>query len=441
MSMRSTRGVLAAALMAVTVLTAACGGSSSDGKGDASKDTAPAAERPAKLSALFANTHQPALEALITDYKAVQPKTEVAPLQFLPTGDIRKLLLTRIQAGQAPDMFFVNGGNAAPSAVWPLAGEGKLLDLSDSPWSGSIPDYAKDGADFKGKTYALPVAQFLQAVAYNKDIFSKLKLEPPTSFDGLLETCKTVAKAGITPFTQGFAELNGFSVTLSTLAAQPYVTLPDWNEQRTSGQVKFATSPEWRSTLEMFTDMKKGGCYDKNVAGTTVDAAYAAFAKGKAAMSLLATVQAGALKKIDPEFSPGWFPFPGRDAANTRVVVNASGMIAVSADTKSPEQAKALLDYIAEPEQAGKFAKLSGGISADQVANCTLDSALADLTAPCQAKQIIGAVTDSWPNRNMSLGFFATALQALTVDKTTVDDVLAGFDYMWDNPDATAPEN
>jgi raffinose/stachyose/melibiose transport system substrate-binding protein len=391
------------------------------------------------LSALLVNTHQPAYEILVKNFNNVVKDITIGPVTYLPSGTIRTLLLTQFQSGNAPDLFFANGGNAAPSAVWPLAADHKLLDLSSGPWTKRVTSLVKPDVTYKGKFYALPIAAFLQGVAYNPAVMRSLNLKPPTTFGQLLQECATIKNAGKIPFAQGFAEQNGFSNWQATLSTLVYAKQANWNDLRDAHKVSFQTSATWRRALTMLVEMKNGGCFSPGVAGTTVAQAYAQLAKGDAAMSVLATVQTGALQAVDPNFTPGWFPFPYDSAKDTRVILNASGNLSVNASTKYPQQAKTFINFLGRPKQASLFAKVTGGVSDYDAKKCVLPVSLKEFVPMCKAGKLIAARTGSWPNRNLGIGYLNPSMQALITGQKNVDEILKGLDFMWDNTDATAP--
>jgi raffinose/stachyose/melibiose transport system substrate-binding protein len=196
----------------------------------------PAAAKPneqVSLSGLFVNTNTTAFGILIKNFNNVYPDIQIDRVQYLTSGTLRTLLLTQLGAGNAPDLFFVNGGNSAPSAVWPLAQTGHLLDLGSRPWVKRL-GLTKSRAQWNGKTYALPIGLFLSSVAYNRKLFRQLNLRVPTTFPQLLTMCRQITAAGKIPFAQGFAEASGLSNWISAVSFLPYVRQPNWNELRTS---------------------------------------------------------------------------------------------------------------------------------------------------------------------------------------------------------------
>jgi raffinose/stachyose/melibiose transport system substrate-binding protein len=271
----------------------------------------------------------------------------------------------------------------------------------------------------------------------------KLGLKVPANFGQLLTMCDKIKAAGYIPFAQGFGGgPAGFANWIANLAAFVYVQTPDWNTQRAQGKVHFATDPQWIQSLQMIVDMQQHGCFSPGAAGTSVQAAMQQLVSGQAVMSELATVQTGALQAIDPKFVPGWFLVSAVKAQNTRIVVNAAAVLAASATTKYPDQARAFINFLGRPKQANLFNKVAGGVSDAEVKACNFNKDLPYLeamVAACQKGKLINGVTGTWPNPNLALAYLAASMQGLITGQLTVYQLLKGADYMWDNPTATAP--
>jgi ABC-type glycerol-3-phosphate transport system substrate-binding protein len=122
------------------------------------------------------------------------------------------------------------------------------------------------------------------------------------------------------------------------------------------------------------------------------------------------------------------------------MIVNDSSVAVINAATTHPKEAQAFLNFIGRPKQQSLFAKISGGTSDYDIKSCNLDPTLLSNFIPlCKKKLVVSAKTGSWPNPNMGLGYLNGALQGLLLGSKSVDDVLKGLDYMWDNPTATSP--
>ena len=102
------------------------------------------------LTVIYDSTFKSALQPVITAFEQQNPGTKV-DVNYVG-GDVGNLISTQIRAGTAPDLFltFPGGGNAM--GVQTLASQGRLLDLSDSPWASQIPKLWQDSMQHEGKT-------------------------------------------------------------------------------------------------------------------------------------------------------------------------------------------------------------------------------------------------------------------------------------------------
>jgi raffinose/stachyose/melibiose transport system substrate-binding protein len=80
---------------------------------------------------------------------------------------------------------------------------GQLRDLSHLPSAkrirGDIGSLTNEYATFPGRTSVLPYSLAAAGVIYNKQIFAKLRLPVPKTWDEFVEVCKELKKAGVTP--------------------------------------------------------------------------------------------------------------------------------------------------------------------------------------------------------------------------------------------------
>jgi ABC-type glycerol-3-phosphate transport system substrate-binding protein len=86
---------------------------------------------------------------------------------------------------------------------------GAISDLSDlwesEDLADAYPQSISELAKVDGRPYFVPLTVQWNPIFYRKDIFDELGLEPPDSWDSLLQTCRTLNEAGIVPFTNSAA--------------------------------------------------------------------------------------------------------------------------------------------------------------------------------------------------------------------------------------------
>lgn len=113
----------------------------------------------------------------------------------------RDKIRTMISAGQAPDLFSVDG----TFKLADLAGSGKLMDfspyLADSEWSKLYSDGALDDAAVDGKIIALPFESAVFGIYYNTELLQAAGYnEFPKTYDELFEMAEALKAQDVIAF-------------------------------------------------------------------------------------------------------------------------------------------------------------------------------------------------------------------------------------------------
>lgn len=103
-----------------------------------------------------------------------------------------------------PDIFMTWSGAFLETYIR----AGKVLPLDDDldaapGWRDSFEKTAFDSVRFNNKIYAIPTAKAVAALFYNKEIFNRLGLKPPKTYDELKHTIKTLRASGVLPMALG----------------------------------------------------------------------------------------------------------------------------------------------------------------------------------------------------------------------------------------------
>jgi len=186
--MKSTRNIirLVAALVAFTLIAAACGDSGSTPTATADttasttttaapKDAGPTTIRYLTFSA--APDHLADLDAMITGFETDNPDVKV-DVETLPFDEYFSVLRTQIAGNDAPDAFEVNYENFVSFAT-----AGTLADLSSHASDIAGSGYYQKAADafaLDGTPFALPESYSTVVLFYNKDLFDQAGIAYPT---------------------------------------------------------------------------------------------------------------------------------------------------------------------------------------------------------------------------------------------------------------------
>ncbi len=181
---------LSAAVLALGLTTAACGGGS--GSGEAQSSTGP-------IKVWLSNNPEEIAwgKAMVKEWNAAHSDQKVTA-QEIPAGKTSEEVIgAAITAGNAPCLVF----NTSPAAVPQFEKQGGLVPLDDFKGATSYIESRSGGSadQYKspdGKFYQIPWKQNPVMIFYNKDLFKKAGLDPNNpklaSYDEFLAASKKI---------------------------------------------------------------------------------------------------------------------------------------------------------------------------------------------------------------------------------------------------------
>ncbi|MDM7990803.1 extracellular solute-binding protein [Arthrobacter sp. zg-Y877] len=132
-------------------------------------------------------------EGVIEEFEAANEGITVN-LQVESWENLESVLQTKIQAGEAPDIY--NGG-----AFSAFADEGLLYPANEVASEETISDFQKSFAEnetLDGTQYGLPLIASVRALFYNQDLFDAAGVEaPPTTWDELHAAAQKISATGV----------------------------------------------------------------------------------------------------------------------------------------------------------------------------------------------------------------------------------------------------
>jgi ABC-type glycerol-3-phosphate transport system substrate-binding protein len=148
---------------------------------------------------------------------------------------------------------------------------------------------------YGGKQWAAPLYIIGQPFCYNKKLFEQAGLDPetpPTTWDELLETCRTLKSKGITPLAIGNKDTFGGRWAWAFLAVQTLDSLDDLKAPLL-GDASFA-DPKFSEWATRWKELIDNDYYNEDAMSLDADGGRDVFTAGKAAMAW--TVENGALE-------------------------------------------------------------------------------------------------------------------------------------------------
>lgn len=381
---------------------------------------------------------KPALDAIIRKFERAHPNITVKPT-YATVQERAPLLSTQFQAGTAPDVIGLVGGNAHPAPLFQYAKSGKLVDLSSAPWVARLPSFMKPVVSVNGAVYGGQALVYTTATIYNRPLFERLGLKVPETFDQFLALCGAIRDKApnVTPLAwPGSIPAVITDVMTMSASSDVYARNPQWNQQRQRGEVKFQTTPGWRNAIERIVRMRDAKCFGPSTVSDTFQQSVAQMAGEKAAMLMGADALLPALRAANPKTEFGMFPLPGRTKDETYIVLDPNENFAVNKKSGNISAAREFVDFLAQPEQSRILAKTVGTVAPQDYARARDAKVSAkalgkdhELFAPHASRFVVNP-SNLWPTPEIA-SEMAQAAQGLFSGQSTVDDVLKAADEAW----------
>jgi raffinose/stachyose/melibiose transport system substrate-binding protein len=301
-------------------------------------------------------------------FKDFEAKTgNKVEVQALPGGDYDNMLKTRFSTGDFPDVFLMQPGTKqyvklrADETLYEWSGEAGVWDNVIE----SITEFQKN-AD--GKAYGVPFGKTgMMGVFYNKDVFAKAGVEPPTNYANLLEIAEKIKGAGITPFYEGVKDgwptqvfyLTGWVSQVDQEIGDEGVQKLDKNE------LKLSDIAALKDLFVKSKEIKDLGLFQKNTLSGTFDELQNELGEGKVAMAFMLD---GILPQLEKKFGKefvtdkiGFFPFPSATDTGTAMITPPNQLM-VPSKAKNLEAAKELVKFMISSDSVNTFYQNQPGI-------------------------------------------------------------------------------
>jgi raffinose/stachyose/melibiose transport system substrate-binding protein len=244
---------------------------------------------------------------------------------------------------------------------------GVFAPLNGQPFLKDYKSGALAAETYQGKTYGVVSGEYQEGVFYNKQIFAKYHLSPPTTYSQFLTVLQTLKSHSVTPMWLGLGAVG--PVYLQFL----YYNLIDSVWQPTvSGPLATALengSQKWTSPAftQAMTEEKTLAQYlEPGYQGEAWQGMPGAFADGKAAMLLDGSWDLASVQAANPKTQVGFFPLPGSNtAANNKSELQND--LTFSVLNGSPHKALAMkwLSFFSQPNIYKQYVDTTG-ISSSQ---------------------------------------------------------------------------
>ena len=356
-----TRLLLSIATVAlIAVVAAACGAQKSPSNaGAATPSGNSSVTGSVSVMGVWSGAEQKAFQQVIDSFKAMYPNVNVT---YTSAGDqLPTVLSTAVQGGNPPSVAFV----AQPGLMKDFAKRGALkpIDYALNAVKENFGPSTVDLGTIDGKLYGfLFKGANKSTVWYNVKAFQDAGVQPPATWDELLQAAQTLKASGVKAYSIGGAD----GWTLTDLFENIYLRTagPDMYDKLTNLDIPW-TDPSVATALQ---DMAKIFSDTSNIAGGTSGALQTDFPTSvtnvyttppKAAMVFEGDFVQGNIldsTKAQPETGFNQFAFPSIDGSPASVVGGGDTLITFSNDSAT----QAFVKYLTTPEAATIWVKVGG---------------------------------------------------------------------------------
>lgn len=305
-----------------------------------------------------------AFEAAVEAFRAANPDIEVTA----NNGDreAHKNTIRSALQNDAPDVITWYPGNR----MAPFVDAGLFMDISDL-WA-SDPNLSANFEAIKptmsrdGKQWGVPYSYYQWGVYYRKDIFDKLGLSEPTTWDEMLAACDVMKENGVTPFTIGTKFL------WTAAGVFDYLNLRtngyEVHNALTAGEIKY-TDDRIRATFANWETMLDRCSFVDNHATMSWQEALAPFANGDAAMYVMGNFAVAGMKDAGlTDEQIDFFQFPEITPGLPRAEEAPADAFFIPANATNVENAKKFLAFVASPEVQSEWNKAIGQLPPNSAA-------------------------------------------------------------------------
>lgn len=265
-------------------------------------------------------------------------------------------------ATDIPDVFMSWGGDALKTYV----DYGLVADITDefAGYKDEYYDFAFGLSTYDDKIYGVGIGIAPSAVFYNKDIFEKVGVEVPTTYEELDQVCAKLKEAGYIPFALG--NKNKWPGLLEYTMLGVDLGGKEMADGLVNRTVSFDNEVFVEAGYRLLDFVDKGyypdgaNGIDHNAGGTRM-----MFYNEIAAMFIMTNGFISNCQAEDPDFydKVGAFQYPVCDEATTGGVVAGGNVFSVSSQMEDTQMGADFLYYLTNAELSQEYLDAGGSFT------------------------------------------------------------------------------
>jgi raffinose/stachyose/melibiose transport system substrate-binding protein len=270
-------------------------------------------------------------------------------------------LSTALAAGTGPDVIHIRAYGGTEQFA--KAGYLEPLTPAKVPGLANIPDTALGSVSMRSdkQVYAVPFASQTLGIMINREIFTRLGVQVPETWDQLIATCKTIKEkgGGIVPIANGLATAWMVEVFNSVFTLSLHGR--DFVSDMVAGKATF-TDPRYVGSLTKLLELRD--YMPTGFAGVDYPTSQQLFVSGRAAMFAGGSFEIANFRRQNPGLALEFHAPPAAATGGARLVsLFYDGGYAVNAKSAKKEAALTLVRHMATKAFGDRFSALLGNIS------------------------------------------------------------------------------
>ena len=344
-------GRMRAIVLLILLLAAGC----SDGVdgADGADETQPEQSQTQEISvmAVYTGAEQRAFEGVLDRFMEINPDVEV---RYRSAGDeLPTVLETAVKGGNPPDLAML----PQPGVLKDFATRGELesLDFARDAVEQNMGEYAVELGTVDGTLYGfLVLTNNGSPVWYNVQLFEEAGVQPPSTWEELVDVASTLKDSGVPAYSFGGAD----GWTLSAIFENIYLRTagPEKYDQLAAHEIPW-TDPSVKEALGYMADLFED---PENIAGGPEGALETDFPTSvsqvfstspKAAMTIIADFAYGVITdstEAQPVTDFDVFDFPSINGSPPAVVGGGDSVVMF----RDSDAARGLVEYLTTEEAA-----------------------------------------------------------------------------------------
>ncbi len=214
--------------------------------------------------------------------------------QIVPADQYQDLLLTRLNAGEGPDIWGAQSGFALKTTY---NVEENAVELTNEPWASVYSPFSAEQTGVDGKNYGLTYYDTTTDyyMVYNKKLFEAAGASVPTTFAELKDCCDKLVASGVTPIYEPMAD--GWHLLMLWTGNGQVIekTNPGTIDKLNKNELKFADDENMKLAVEQLNELAQAGYFGDNYMSDEFADAEGYMASGEFAICCL---KPGSINKI-----------------------------------------------------------------------------------------------------------------------------------------------